>query len=294
MRIAFIGAVESSGAMLRELIGLKADIAGVLAPVKSDFNSDFCDLAPFAKKAGIPFRPVKNINDPENIAWLRQISPDIIFCFGFSQLLKKDLLTCAPMGVLGFHPALLPANRGRHPIVWALALGLQSTGSSFFFMDEGADSGEILSQRKVAIYYKDTARTLYDRIIRTALSQITDFLPRLQSGAYKCVPQRHALSNYWRKRGPQDGAIDFRMTSRGIYNLVRALAHPYPGAHVRYDGAEVKVWSAKEVPFKRENLEFGKIIRSGREGILVKCAGGAVLLSKHEFQRLPKAGEYFL
>jgi len=294
MRIAFIGAVESSKAALSKLIKLKAEVVGVLAPVKSDFNSDFCDLSSIAKSAQIPFKAVKNINDQENILWLQNVSPDIIFCFGFSQLLKSELLHSAPMGVVGFHPALLPFNRGRHPIVWALALGLKTTGSTFFFMDEGADSGKILSQQKIKILYADTARTLYNRIVKTAMVQIEGFLPKLQNGSYRCPAQRHSLANYWRKRGPEDGKIDFRMSSRWIYNLVRALARPYVGAHVRFSSADVKVWAAKEVPFKHANIECGKVIRSGRAGILVKCADGAILLTKHEFAHAPKTGEYLI
>ncbi|MDO8804533.1 MAG: formyltransferase family protein [Elusimicrobiota bacterium] len=294
MRIVFIGAVESSKAALSKLLKLKADVVGVLAPAKSDFNSDFCDLSLVAKSGGIPFKAVKNINDPENLAWLRKLSPDIIFCFGFSQLLKTDLLHSAPMGVVGFHPALLPHNRGRHPIVWALALGLKNTGSTFFFMDEGADSGKILSQKKVTVIYTDTARTLYDRIIKTSLGQIEDFLPKLQKGTFRAVPQRSSLANYWRKRGPEDGRIDFRMTSRCIYNLVRALSRPYVGAHLLFRGAEVKVWEAREVSYKPANIECGKVIRSGRSGLLVKCAGGAILLAKHEFAHIPEAGEYIV
>lgn len=294
MRIVFIGAVESSKAALSKLIKLKAEIAGVMAPARSAFNSDFCDLSLVAKPAGIPFKPVVNINDPENLLWLRKLSPDIIFCIGFSQLLNSELLHSAPMGVVGFHPALLPRNRGRHPIVWALALGLKTTGSTFFFMDEGADSGRILSQRKVKILYTDTARTLYDRILETAMAQIGDFLPKLENGSFRSTAQDRSLATYWRKRKIEDGAIDFRMTSRWIYNLVRALTRPYVGAHLRYSGADVKVWAAKEVPFRGDNIECGRVLRSGRAGILVKCAGGAILLRKHGFARLPKAGEYII
>ncbi|HOI42636.1 MAG TPA: formyltransferase family protein [Elusimicrobiales bacterium] len=294
MRIAFIGSVESSRTALVRLISLKAQVAGVLAPAASAFNSDFCDLAPVARSAGIPFRTVTDINAPSNVKWLRKLGPDIIFCVGFSQLIKRDILSLAPMGVIGFHPALLPENRGRNPIAWALALGLKYTGSTFFFMDEGADSGDILSQRKVRIMYGDTARTLYDRVMKTAVSQIGEFLPLLERGRFPRRKQKNAAANYWRKRGHDDGAIDFRMGSGDIYNLVRALAKPYVGAHVRYRGGEVKVWKAEEVSCRRANIECGKVLESGRAGVVVKCSGGAIALINHEFKALPKAGDYIL
>lgn len=294
MRIAFIGAVESSSAALTKLIALKANIVGVLAPMQSSVNSDFCNLSLIAKPAGIPFKPINNINDAENLEWLKAKNPDIIFCIGFSQLIKKEMLSLAPMGIVGFHPALLPKNRGRHPIVWTLALGLKQTGSTFFFMDEGADSGDILNQRKVPVYRTDTARTLYSRIIKVALSQIEEFLPQLSSGRYFKRSQDHSAANYWRKRNPEDGRIDFRMTARDICNLVRALSAPYPGAHVIRNKNEYKVWSAVPKPCRLDNIECGKILKSGRSGILVKCSGGAVLLKNHSFRCLPKAGEHIL
>ena len=87
------------------------------------------------------------------------------------------MLTLPSLGLVGYHPALLPQNRGRHPIIWALALGLEETGSTFFFMDEGADTGDILSQRRVPITPEDDAGTLYDKLTTTALDQINAFCP---------------------------------------------------------------------------------------------------------------------
>ena len=98
-------------------------------------------------------------------------------------------------------------------------------------MDEGADSGEIISQEKVDIGPGDTASVLYDRIIDTAKKQIEDFLPKLQDNSLSAVQQNHKHANYWRKRGRKDGEMDFRMSTDAVYNLVRALTHPYVGAY---------------------------------------------------------------
>ena len=103
------------------------------------------------------------------------LAPDVIFCFGWSRLIKKTLLNIAPLGVIGFHPALLPANRGRHPLIWSLILGLKESGSTFFFMDEGADSGDILSQLNVSISEMDDAGTLYVNVQSSAVDDIDTF-----------------------------------------------------------------------------------------------------------------------
>ena len=82
------------------------------------------------------------------------------------------------------------------------------------------------------------------------------------------------------------------MSSRAVYNLVRALARPYPGAHLRHGEQEIRVWKAREVPCELKNLEPGKVLVADREGVLVKCGEGAIQLTEHEFSQLPKPGDY--
>ncbi|WP_107697501.1 formyltransferase family protein [Campylobacter concisus] len=292
MKILFIGTVEFSYKALKKLIELNAEIVGICTKKKSDFNSDFADLTPLCKKAGIPFKYIDDINSNENIAWIRSLSPDIIFCFGWSNLIKKDLLGLPKMGVVGYHPALLPKNRGRHPLIWALALGLNDSGSTFFFMTEGADDGDILSQEKIEILYEDDAKSLYNKVSNVALKQIETFLPKLQNNSFKTIKQNNDLANVWRKRGKVDGKIDFRMTSRAIYNLVRALTKPYVGAHVEYNGQDISIWKAEEVEFDQNNIEFGKVLENDGKSIVVKTYDKAIKIIDHDFKELPKVGEY--
>ena len=292
MRILFIGCVEFSARALQTLIAAKVEVAGVVTRRQSVFNADFADLQPLCAAAGLAIHFTSDVNSGETLDWIGSRRPDIVFCFGWSSLIKRELLAMPAMGVIGFHPAALPRNRGRHPLIWALALGLEETASTFFFMDEGADSGDLLDQRPVPIHYEDTARTLYDRVAATALAQITAFLPKLQAGTFSRTPQDHRLANTWRKRGKNDGLIDFRMSSRGVYNLVRALTHPYIGAHALYRDQEVKVWAAREERTAAANIEAGKVVAVEENALLVKCGEGAVWLLRHEFTPMPAAGEY--
>ena len=292
MKILFIGAVEFSYKSLEKLIDLNAATVDVCTKKVSNFNSDFADLTPLCNKANIPLRYVDNINSNESIDWIKSLKPDIIFCFGWSNLIKKELLNLPKMGIVGYHPALLPKNRGRHPIIWALALGLKASGSTFFFMTDGADDGDILSQEEVEIFYEDDARSLYDKVLATALKQIEYFLPKLQNNSFQSFKQNNSLANAWRKRGKLDGKIDFRMTSGAIYNLVRALTRPYVGAHVEYNGKDVSVWKVKEVDFNRENIEHGKVLENDGRTIIVKTYDKAIKIIEHDFVELPKIGEY--
>ena len=292
MRILFIGTVEFSYKALKKLIELNAEIVGVCTKNKSDFNSDFADLTPLCKQADVPIKYLDDVNSSENIEWVRGLSPDIIFCFGWSNLIKKDLLGLPKMGVVGYHPALLPKNRGRHPLIWALALGLNISGSTFFFMTEGADDGDILSQEKVEILYEDDAKSLYDKVSNIALRQIETFLPKLQNNSFEIIKQNNDLANVWRKRGRTDGKIDFRMTSRAIYNLVRALTKPYVGAHVEYNGQDISIWKVEEVEFDQSNIEFGKVLENNGKSFIVKTYDKAIRIIDHDFKELPKVGEY--
>lgn len=179
MKILFIGTVEFSYRILEKLIKLNAEIVGVCTKDESNFNNDFTDLIPLCKKNKIPYKFVDDINSKENIEWIKIFEPDIIFCFGWSSLIKKELLTLTSMGVVGYHPAQLPKNRGRHPLIWALALGLKRSASTFFFMDEGADDGDILSQEEFEILYEDDAKSLYNKVANIVLYQIEYFLSHL-------------------------------------------------------------------------------------------------------------------
>ena len=294
MRVFFIGTVEFSRKMLETLIEIpEAEVVGVATKSVSSFNSDHSDLSDIAKQKGIPFKYTKNINDVETLQWIKSLEPDVIYCFGWSSLIKKDLLELTKLGVIGYHPAKLPNNRGRHPLIWALVLGLSETASTFFKMDEGADSGEILSQVSFDIQPEDNAQSLYEKMISIARLQVKEFTPQLASNAFELIEQNHKKSNYWRKRGKKDGEIDFRMTSEAIYNLVRGLTKPYAGAHIVNGSSAFKVWKTAIGPEAPNNLEPGKVLDIKNNGeVLVKTSNGTIWLVDHELEQLPEIKGY--
>jgi len=293
MKIVFIGTVLFSYKSLEKLIALQADIVGVVTKQNSTFNSDFYDLSPLCHQHNIPLLHTEDINSQANLRWIKEKKPDIIFCFGWSNFIKKPLLELTSMGVVGFHPAKLPQNRGRHPLIWALALGLKKSATTFFFMDEGADSGDILSQKDFTITKEDNAQTLYNKVIQISLEQIEEFLPLLKNKIYLRISQDHSKANFWRKRRNNDGIIDFRMSHNAIFNLVRALSHPYVGASLLYKEKEIKIWHVKtEQTTLYSNIESGKIIDIKAKIIHVKCYDGIVTILEHEFKELPEIGEY--
>ena len=147
-------------------------------------------------------------------------------------------------------------------------------------MDEGADSGDLLSQKRIKIEHEDDAGSLYEKVLVTSLDQIKTFLPQLQSRTYPRIPQDHSTATYWRKRSKKDGIIDFRMSSQSIYNLVRGLSHPYCGALIQIGDQEIETWKSVEVFDIPENIEPGQIIDVNNEKnhVLVKCNPNAIQL----------------
>lgn len=293
MRILFVGCVESSYRLLAELMKKEKQIVGVITKDSSAFNADYMDLRPLCEKQDIPCHYVKNINDVDSLEFIRSCQADICYCFGWSQLLRKECIDLFPQGVVGFHPAALPCNRGRHPLIWALALGLEETASTFFMIDAGADEGAIISQRPVGIDYEDDARTLYDKVMETAVEQVGEFTDELEQGKATLSPQDISAGNTWRKRSKNDGRIDWRMSSRSIYNLVRSLTKPYVGAHFEYADREYKVWKAAELPASgMENIEPGKVLAIHPDGTIdVKAGSDAVRLLEHDELEI-NAGDY--
>ena len=293
MRTVFIGSIAYAHEALARLLTIDGvELVGVVTRRGSTFNPDFRCLAPLAEQAGAPVWYADGRPQADMAAWLGTVAPEVIYCMGWSRLLGPEILAIPPRGVIGYHPAALPKNRGRQPIVWALALGLEETGSTFFMMDEGVDSGPILSQALVPIARGDDAGALYRNLTETIVRQLGDFTPRFIAGTLEPRPQDESQATTWRKREPADVVIDWRMPADGVCNLVRALARPYRGALCRQGGQDVTVWRAELIAEAAPNAEPGKVLAADAAGIAVKCGSGAVCLVEHEFATLPAVNDY--
>lgn len=289
MNIVFVGAVDFSLHCLKEILRNGGDIKAVLTipPERAGFHSDYADMGSEARAHGIPVHYIRSINDPETVQLIKDLKPEVIFVFGFSQMIKKEVLDIPVLGCVGTHPALLPRNRGRHPLIWALVEGLSESGLTFFFLDEGADSGDILWQRSFPISMEDTAGSLYSRTEDLAAEAIAEFLPQLEAGTYPRAPQDHSLATYWRKRGEEDGKIDWSEPSVTIYNLIRALTHPYVGAHTYLDNEKLTIWKSRLLHESAQVLEgktgkSGEIISLSDDGFIVETVDGVLEIIEYD------------
>ncbi len=293
IKIAFIGSVLFSKNLLDSLIKIKfIEIAVVITKKRKKLKSDFCDLGKISKKHGLKTYYANNINSKQIFHILKEADVDYIFCFGWSQLLSKKILNTAKSFAVGYHPSDLPANRGRHPIIWALSLGLQKTASCFFKLNEKADDGLILSKKYVKISSKDKAKTLYAKLIKVAKSQIENLTLNLYKKNLKIIKVKKTKNNIWRKRDYNDGQIDWRMSAISINNLIKALSKPYDGAHFIHKNREFKVFDSKIIKFNKDNIEPGKILSVKRCNLIVKCGLQALLLKNFKSYKNFKNGEY--
>lgn len=291
--IIYIGCVESSYVILDCMLKNNYKVSGIVTMHSSVINSDFHSLESLADKYEIDCYCTKNVNDIETFDFVKSKNPDIIYCFGWSRLIGQELLSLPKDGIIGFHPAALPANRGRHPLIWTLALGLKKTASTFFIMNDEADTGDIISQKEILVDYNDDAQSLYDKVLQAAKVQVLEFTEQFNCNAVKRIPQKSGSGNVWRKRGYLDGQIDWRMSCDGIYNLVRALTHPYVGAHFMYNDKEIKVWKCEAIHSKEhQNIEPGKILKvNSKNDFTVKVYDGVIHVTVCDAVKLVE-GEY--
>jgi len=289
MRIVFIGAVEFSKHCLIEIIKNDGNVVAVftIEKNKSTQHSDYTNLSEVASQYEIAVHGVKNINDPESVSQILALKPDVIFVFGWSQLISEQILDIPALGCIGTHPALLPKNRGRHPIIWSLVEGLKESGLSFFYIDEGTDSGDILWQRPFPISLEDDAGAVYDKIKVLASEAIKEFLPQLKQGTAPRIPQDHSKASYWLKRTEKNGEIYWASQTMKTYNLIRALAHPYVGAHTYLNGEKIIIWRSKlqqnSLPSEAISLQPGTIFSLSDKEFDIRTGDGYLTVTEYEF-----------
>jgi methionyl-tRNA formyltransferase len=204
-------------------------------------------------------------------------APDFLFSFYYRYMIPAAVLELAPRGALNLHGSLLPRYRGRAPVNWVLVEGQTETGVSLHYMVAKPDAGDLVDQERVAIEPADTAFTLYGKLEAAAGTLLDRALPALAAGTAKPTPLDLTQGSYRGGRKPADGAIDWSWPSRRIYDLVRGVTHPYPGAFTTLGGRRLLVWWALPVD-SATAAEPGTVIAVDRDGITVAAGEGAVRL----------------
>ena len=293
-KIIFFGCVISSEKAL-DIVSTNKNLSIEAIITKKNTNnkiSDYSFLEKYVKNSSVKLIYIDDISEDKMVKIINDLSPDYIFCIGWPFIISEKILSIPKKYSIGFHPTELPKNRGHHPIIWSIALGLDRTASTFFKMKSTVDSGEIIDQKIIKIDDDDTSNSLYKKIISVMQLQINEIINDILNDSIEITEQDDSLSNKWRKRNYEDGRIDFRMSSKSICNLVKSLSRPYPGSHINWKQNEVKIWKVKYINNTSKNIEPGKVLGIKNNIILVKCGEDALEIIEHEFEILPTVGDY--
>ena len=237
-----------------------------------------------ARRNGIPAHTPERLGDSQ-MAQVQALRPDVIYSFYYRHLLPAPVLEVARLGSFNLHGSLLPAYRGRAPVNWMLANGESEGGVTLHYMVERADAGDIVGQRAATIDSADTALTLYRKLVTLGVELLRECHPLIASGRAPRLAQDLAAGSYFGRRRPEDGRIDWNWPARRIYNLVRAVTHPYPGAFCLAGGRKLFIWQARMAPASSEGAAPGTILRARHDGAVEVASGaGSLLLVAVQFE----------
>jgi methionyl-tRNA formyltransferase len=260
-----------------------------LTPEAMGRRSDGCDLGPLAVEAGIPVHYTANVNSEDCIEFLERQDLDVLVVLGWSQILGKAVLRTAGIGAIGAHASYLPHNRGSAPVNWALIKGEREGGNTLMWLSAEVDAGDIIDQAHFPISSYDTCKTVYDKVARTNRQMILRALAQLEMGELQSYAQPPTDEEILPRRRPKDGLIDWRADARSVYNFIRALTKPYPGAFSSLSGMEVTIWQASLPEFVDSPVDdpgriLGRVVSptDGACGVAVACGSGYVIV--HELE----------
>lgn len=242
---------------LAELLRQGADIRLVFSHEDSATENIWFESVPeLARQHGITCL-MSTVNDPASTELVRQLKPDFIFSFYYRTMIEMQVLNIACRGSLNLHGSYLPKYRGRVPINWAVINGETETGATLHYMIEKPDAGEIVDQEKITIAFTDTAFDVFTKVTDAAVTILRRAWPLLLSGTAPRLPMDLSAGSYFGGRRPEDGRIDWSGSAVKIYNLIRGVTHPYPGAFTHLEGKKITIWSGWPVS---GHAEPGRIV----------------------------------
>ncbi len=240
-----------------------------------------------ARAKGVPVHTPEKVGTPEWVERIAAMRPDLILSVYYRNMISTKVLGLAPLGAFNMHGSLLPRYRGRAPINWAVLNGEPRIGMTLHRMVREPDAGNIVDQEGVDIGPRDTAEQAFRKVLPCARRVLARQIDALLSGTATETPQDPALATYFGGRKPEDGRIDWAQPSRRIFNLIRAVTDPYPGAFTDVGAARMMVWWAEEdSPAARGRTgRAGEVLSA--EPLVVATGDGALELTRIEWRGAP-------
>jgi len=246
MKIAFCTCVQIGKSCIESIISIggRFDLLLTLHDHKSKKKSGRIYLDDIANKTQTPLYKLNHINDIDVAEILKQYEIDWLFIIGWSQIASPELIKVPKKGIIGAHPTLLPEGRGRAAVPWSIIKGLDKTGVTFFKMDEGVDTGDILDQYVIPLSPDENATILYNKVDKAHVELIKQIWPKILHNTLVSVKQDETKATYWEGRTPEDGKLSKKMLIKDVDRLIRATTKPYPGAFIiSEDNRKLIIWS---------------------------------------------------
>ncbi|MBN4056241.1 hypothetical protein JYT20_00810 [Rhodothermus sp. AH-315-K08] len=263
-------------------LGLEVPIV-VTHKDKDGENIWFPNVADLAREQRSEVFYSEDLDDSQLLGLVERTAPDIILSVYFRRLVREEIIAVPRLGAVNLHGSLLPEYRGRAPVNWQIINGETEGGLTLHYMVRRADAGAVIGQTRVPIAEDDTALTLYKRLAPAARQLLTKELSASHSWRDVSWEQDEFQATSFRGRKPEDGVIDWTRSSEAIFNLVRGVTRPYPGAYSRWDGDLVMVWTVSKARPNRpdESLSPGSIFRED-EVMYVRTGDGWLRLIEIE------------
>lgn len=278
MKIVYMGTPDFAVSALERLIEAGHEITAVVTqPDRQKGRGKEVQFSPVkecAMKHNIPvFQPMK-IKAPEAVEQLRGYEADIFVVAAFGQILSKEILDMPKYGCVNIHASLLPKYRGAAPIQWAIIDGLDKTGVTIMQMNEGLDTGDILTQREVVIGPEETGESLFSKLSELGADLIVDTLELIKENKVTPRAQDDSLSCYARMLKKGDGRINWDSSSKSIEQLIRGM-NSWPSAYTLWEGKTLKIWKATWNQSVHAYTP-GTIVAVDKESISVACKEGVI------------------
>jgi len=283
MKILFMGTDDFAVCSLLKLVESKHKLVGVVTqpdrPSGRGRKIKESSVKKVAKKCSIPVFQPKRVSSPDFVKKINELEPELVIVVAYGQILKEELLCCPSIACINVHPSLLPKYRGAAPIQRSIINGEEKTGVTIMLMDEGEDTGDIITQKAVKIDKQDTAISLKEKLAKVAADILLEVVDYAEQGVIPHVRQNESLVTYAPKLTKEEGEIDWSDSAEEIFNLVRGTV-PWPGAYTYYNGKMIKIISCQVEPEENlEDIEPGTVIVSS-EKIEVITGDGKLVINE--------------
>ncbi len=250
MKVVFMGTPDFAVGALEEIIKAGHEVTAVVTqpdkPKGRGKEMQISAVKAAALSHGLPvFQPVK-IKTPEAVEQLRTYEADIFVVAAFGQILSKEILDMPKYGCVNIHASLLPKYRGAAPIQWAVIDGEEETGVTIQQMNEGVDTGDIISQEVVKLDAKETGASLFDKLAVCGAQLIVKTLDAIEKGNVTPVKQDDSKSTHAGMLNKEMGRLDFSQEAIVLERKIRGL-NSWPSAYTHFKGKTLKIWDADVV-----------------------------------------------